>query len=213
MLSFYSQQGQDKYVASKFFPHLRYGFFVDVGAHDGKTYSNSLHFENKGWTGICIEPLPEVFKTLKANRKCICINAAIDTEEGEIEFISNSGYTEMLSGIKKYYPAKHHERRIKEQFIMGGTTEIIKVPTIRLDALFKQHGIKRIDYLSIDVEGGEYAVIKSIDFNDVDIHVIGFEDNYHDENSADIITYLINKGYVYDSRTGGDIFMVNLNHY
>lgn len=212
MTNFYSQQGQDKYVASKFFPYLRYGVFVDVGAYDGETYSNSLHFEKKGWTGICVEPLPKMFKKLHNNRKCVCINAAIDTEEGEVEFISNSGYTEMLSGIKKYYPEKHHDRRIKEQSIMGGDTEIIKVPTVRLDTLFKQHGIKRIDYLSIDVEGGEYAVIKSIDFDNVDIHVIGFEDNYQ-EDSVAIIIYLINKGYIYDSRTGGDIFMVKTTIY
>ena len=118
----------------------------------------------------------------------------------------------MLSGIEKYYPEKHHARRLNEQRIMGGSTEIIKVPTIRLDTLLEKHGINRVDYLSVDVEGGEYEVIKSIDFNTVDIHVIGFEDNYQ-ENSASIISYLTTKGYQYDSRTGGDIFMVKKSIY
>jgi FkbM family methyltransferase len=212
MTNFYSQQGQDKYVATKFFPHLRYGVFIDIGAHDGKTYSNTLHFEKKGWTGICVEPLPSVFKVLKTTRQCICVNAAIDIVNGETNFVSNTGYTEMLSGIEKYYPEKHHARRLKEQRIMGGSTEIIKVPTIRLDTLLEKHGINRVDYLNVDVEGGEYEVIKSIDFNTVDIHVIGFEDNYQ-ENSASIISYLTTKGYQYDSRTGGDIFMVKKSIY
>lgn len=207
MLEYYSQQGQDKYVVSRFFPHLRYGVFVDVGAHDGKTFSQSLHFEKKGWTGICVEPLPEVFNALKSLRKCVCVNAAIDVEEGETDFVKNGGYTEMLSGIQKYYPDKHHERRLKEQRLMGGGTEIVKVPTVRLDTLLKRQGIKRVDYLSIDVEGAELAVVKSINFDDVDIEVIGFEDNYP-EDSVSVVGYLLSKGYSYDSRTGGDIFMI-----
>lgn len=209
MTAFYSQQGQDAYVATRFFPHVRQGVFVDVGAHDGKTYSNSLHFEQKGWTGVCIEPLPDVFRTLAGTRKCLCINAAVDTEEGEVDFISNSGYTEMLSGIEKYYPAKHHERRKREQQSKGGESKVIKVPTIRLETLFKMYGITRVDYLSIDVEGGEYAVVRSINFDLVNVQVIGFEDNYHEDSIA-IMVYLINKGYTYDSRTGGDIFMAKM---
>lgn len=140
--------------------------------------------------------MPSVFETLKLNRKCICVNAAI--VDCEVEFNNNSGYTEMLSGINKYYCKDHIERIAKE----GGTSKSIKVPTVRLDTLFKKHGINRIDYLSIDVEGGEYAVIKSIDFDKVDIHVIGFEDNYP-EKSVIIMSYLVGKGYIYDSRTGG----------
>jgi hypothetical protein len=41
------------------------GVFVDIGAHDGETDSNSLFFENLGWKGFCIEPNPEMFNKLQ----------------------------------------------------------------------------------------------------------------------------------------------------
>jgi hypothetical protein len=90
---------------------------------------------------------------------------------------------------------------------MGSTTEIIKVNTKRLETIFDEHSISHINYLSIDVEGAEFEVIKSINFDKVFIDVIGFEDNYHDV-SIPIIEYLENKGFMFISRTG-DIFMIN----
>ena len=66
-----------------------------------------------------------------------------------------------------------------------------------------------MNYLSIDVEGAEFAVIKSIDFDSVFIDVIGFENNYND-TSIPIVEYLSAKGYnlLYTSM---DIFMIHKN--
>jgi FkbM family methyltransferase len=65
---------------------------------------------------------------------------------------------------------------------MGSTTQIISVQTKRLETIFDEHNVSRINYLSIDVEGAEFEVIKSINF-EVFIDVIGFENNYRDEHS------------------------------
>lgn len=70
--------------------------------------------------------------------------------------------------------------------------------------------IKHIHYLSIDVEGAEYEVIKSINFNKVFIDVIGFENNYPDV-SEQIINYLLHNNYQKLDYNKGDIIMINNN--
>ena len=84
----------------------------------------------------------------------------------------------------------------------------IKVKTQKLESVFDEYNIKNVNYLSIDVEGGEFAVIKSINFNKVFIDVIGFENNYPD-TSEKIIKYLETKNYKI-SHKSRDIFMINI---
>ena len=50
---YYSQFGQDSYLETTFFKGYKNGFYVDVGAHDGRTFNNTLYFEkNNNWNGI-----------------------------------------------------------------------------------------------------------------------------------------------------------------
>ena len=210
-MKYYSQVGQDKFLNEKYFKNKKNGIFIDVGAHDGITGNNSYFFEKElGWTGICIEPLPLIYKKLKKNRNSININCAVDVLDGETEFIENKGWTQMLSGILKYYDKRHFQRRDKEIKIRGGKTNIINVETFTLKTICDTHNIKKIDYLSIDVEGGELSVIQSIDFNKVFIDIIGFEDNYPDISPL-IIEYLQNNNYEFVQKHKFDIFMIHKN--
>ena len=70
-----------------------------------------------------------------------------------------------------------------------------------------EHNISHINYLSIDVEGAEFEVIKSINFDKVFIDVIEFENNY-DDTSIPIVQYLEDKHFVIIHKTL-DIFMIN----
>lgn len=55
---FYSHDNQDKYLETHVFKGYKNGFFIDVGAHNGKVINNTLYFEeNNSWTGINIEPI------------------------------------------------------------------------------------------------------------------------------------------------------------
>lgn len=210
-MKYYSQVGQDKFLNEKYFKNKKDGIFIDVGAHDGITGNNSYFFEKElGWKGICIEPLPVIYKKLKQNRDSININCAVDVLDGETEFIENKGWTEMLSGILKYYDKRHFHRRDKEIKIRGGKTSIINVETLTLKTICDTHNIEKIDYLSIDVEGGELSVIQSIDFNKVFIDIIGFEDNYPDVSPI-IIEYLQNNNYEFIQKHKFDIFMIHKN--
>ena len=199
----------DSLIVSSDFSEKISGIFVDVGAHDGIRFSNSFHFEkNLGWSGICIEPLPSVFEQLKVNRNSINLNCAVDDVEGTFDFIANTGYTEMLSGIARHYDRRHHDRKDREIKYMGGSSTVIQVGTRRLESIFEEYNINKIDYISIDVEGGEFSVIKSINFNKVFIDIVGFEGNYSDLTPP-IIKYLEEKGYNYIGRLECDIFMIH----
>jgi FkbM family methyltransferase len=206
---FYSQYLQDKYLEENIFKGYKNGFYVDVGAHDGISINNTLYFEkNNNWTGINIEPIKNVFDKLVMNRpNNINLNCAVCNNDGETDFLCNTGYTEMLSGIKDNFDIRHFYRLEHENKIMGSTTEVIKVKTKKLETILDENNIKHINYLSIDVEGAEFEVIKSIDFDKVFIDVIGFENNYND-TSVPIVDYLQNKGFniIHSSL---DIFMIN----
>ena len=195
-MKFYSQDHQDEFLETNVFKGFKNGFFVDVGAHDGVSINNSLFFEkNNDWTGINVEPIESVYSKLIVNRpQCININCAVNNEDGFSEFILNKGYTEMISGLKNEFDPRHKNRLSVELSHFGGTTEIVTVPTKRLETIFTENNVSLVNYLSIDVEGAEFEVIKSINFDKVFIDVIGFENNYEDQGLI-IMNYLKEKGY------------------
>lgn len=208
---FYSQDQQDKYLEENIFKGYKNGFFIDIGAHNGKSINNTLYFEeNNNWTGINIEPIEKIYNDLIINRpNCININCAVCNNDGETEFLCNTGYTEMISGIKNTFDPRHMERLKNENKKYGSSTEIIKVKTKKLETICEVNKISHINYLSIDVEGGEFEVIKSINFDKVFIDVIGFENNYND-SSMPIIKYLLDKNYIVIKKSL-DIFMIHKN--
>lgn len=179
LATYYSQFGQDNYLNEQIFHNKKNGVFVDIGAYDGRTLSNTLFFEKElGWTGICVEPNPIPYEKLVKERSCICVNGCVTDTPGEMPFMKLSNYPEMLSGLVSKYDPRHLDRIKSESTIDGATTEIIQVKCYVLNDLLKQNKIDHIDYLSIDTEGGELDILKSIDFNQVDIDIIDVENNY-----------------------------------
>ncbi len=127
-MEYYSQHGQDKFLNEEIFQDKENGVFVDIGAHDGVSISNSYFFEKmKNWTGVCIEPIPSVFDKLKNSRKCHMVNCAISDKEGTADFICGTGYVEMLSGLKENYDERHLARANKEIEEYGGKIETVQV--------------------------------------------------------------------------------------
>jgi hypothetical protein len=120
----------------------------------------------------------------------------------------------MLSGIKDTFDERHNMRLLYENSIMGSKTELIKVKTLKLETILDIYNIYHINYLSVDVEGAEFEVIKSINFDKVFIDVIGFENNYED-TSIPIVKYLENKNYIIcenkNQNKNIDIFMIHKN--
>ena len=205
-LKYYSQFKQDWFLDNKVFGKKEGGVFVDIGANDGITLSNTYFFEkNRGWTGVCIEPLPDAFKKLEQNRNCILVNACISPDEGYKDFLSITGHAEMLSGLIEKYDQRHMERIDAEINYHGGSKDIIKVPCLSLKSLLLANNIENIDYCSIDTEGGEYEILESIEFKEIEIKAFTVENNYENEKIKKLLS---SNGYKMVKREKCDEFYV-----
>ncbi len=199
---YYGQCGQDKYLYENLFKNKKNGIFIEIGAHNGIAYSNTKFFEELGWKGICIEPIPEVFEELKKNRKAICVKGCIADKKGKANFLSVKG-PEMLSGlVDKYHPA--HMNRVNTEISdpsNKGSKQIIEVDCYLLNDILEENKMFHVDYLSIDTEGNELDILKSIDFKKFDIDVIEVENNFNDDIAKN---YLVSKGYSFVKKVGWD---------
>ncbi|QXE92327.1 FkbM family methyltransferase [Geomonas subterranea] len=202
---YYSQCGQDQWVAEVLCKDSVTKIFVDIGANDGISFSNTCHLErNLGWTGIAVEPIPEVFRKLKANRGGILVNACIAAKPGTAKFQVVSGYAEMLSGLVDEYDPQHQQRIADEIARHGGTCREIEVECCNFNELLDRHGIRKVDYLNIDTEGAEYSILKTIDFRRFEISVVGVENNYDD---CRIPLLMRKNGYVLHSIVGDEFYV------
>ena len=183
-MEFYSQYGQDKFLFENFFKEKSNGFYLDIGAHDGITLSNTYLFEKLGWDGVCIEPIPDVFTKLKSNRNCKLFNCVLSNKKGTENFLVLEGYTEMLSGILENYDPAHLIRIDNELRMMGGSKKVITSESLTFDDLQLPN---IIDFVSLDVEGSEMKILETIDFNKYHINIISIEVNH----GADEITNFI----------------------
>jgi len=209
---YFSQKGQDKFLNENIFKRKKKGFFVEAGAHDGISFSNTYFFEKKlDWTGICVEPNPELFKKLSQSRSCLCEQCCITNFKGQKPFLKCTGYIlEMYSGLLENLDIRHIDRINTEIATYGGGKEVIFVNCMSFKELFKKHRVTHVDFLSLDIEGGEEEALKTIDFSQVTIDVIVVENNF---NENDIKNYLELYGYERIERLGkDDIYQLRSSH-
>jgi FkbM family methyltransferase len=195
-----SQYGQDQIVYD-LLGKPQSGTFVDIGANDGVSFSNSLFFEKKNWTGLCIEPHPIAYETLKSSRSCECLNACVIDSDTTVDFLVIEGSAHMLSGIASFMDQKHLERIEREIKNSGGQQRTIKIDALCPDTFLSKYSIKRIDYLSIDTEGCELAILKHFDLKEIEVKVIGVENG---SRSPELFNYLNRAGYKLHSCVGCD---------
>ncbi len=181
------------------------GSYIDIGAHDGISFSNTKLFEDLGWQGICVEPNPDMYEKLCRNRRSINLNVAISKSDGVSRFTKVNGSSNMLSGLTETFSKEHKERVKRELKEMGGDIEEIEIQTRTLggiiDEYFKDR--KSINLVSIDVEGAEQAILESIDFDKYDIKLLIVEKNYEE---AVIHSYMKERGYSVLPQSQDDYF-------
>lgn len=189
-MNFYSQFGDD-YLVWKFFNEKTDGFFIEVGAFNGKHLSNTYFLEQQGWDGICIEPFPKYFDLCKQERKAHCINAACTSKSTtSVTFWTEKDGLFSRIGGNKPPKVKHKE------------LTSIEVPGITLNQAIEQYPTNIIDFLSVDVEGLEVNVLKGLNFKKHSPRLIVAEANWpiaiqHLDN------FLVHKkGYIYAGKLG-----------
>ncbi len=170
------------------------GFFVELGAFDGVTQSNSLYFEQKGWRGILIEPIPPVYQVCVRNRpnatvvNCACVSE--DFKDANIE-MTWAGLMSIVKGARKSDEADDEWVRRGEE-IQNIKRADIRVPARTLSSILDQYKAPTIDLLSLDVEGFEIGVLKGLDFTRHAPRNLLVEES----DTDDIEDYLRKKGYM-----------------
>tara|TARA_B100000963_G_scaffold200386_1_gene174527 strand:+ start:1529 stop:2233 length:705 start_codon:yes stop_codon:yes gene_type:complete len=148
---FYSQNKEDVFVLN-YFKKKNNGFYVDVGCHHPTRINNTYLLYRHGWRGVNIDMSKlsiDLFNILRKND--VNVHSAVSTKNKKINYYTNKGLFLSASIIQKKNDAKF---KYKEQVSS-------KPLTIILDkTIYKR---KQIDFLSIDAEGADYEVLRSLD--------------------------------------------------
>lgn len=180
-----SQAGQDL-VVDRVFEGKRGGTFVDIGGYDGVTGSNTLFLEVfRGWTGVLVEPVSAQLEAAQAVRRCQCLGVGVGPEAGRADFIEvTSGYTQMSGLAATYDPATLANVRGDLRH-----TEVTREIDIRtLPEILDDTGLTAPDFISLDIEGGEVAVLEAFPFSDYRAGVWSIENNTGTGRIREIMT-------------------------
>ncbi len=146
------------------------GYFIELGANDGITQSNTKHLElYKGWAGVLIEPSPRQFAKLKKSRSkrshffnCACVG--FDFPKPRIELMYSNLMSVALEGTNDIADPVAHAKAgeshsdKEEMYVFSAQARTLQ------SVLVEAKSPRLIDLLSLDVEGGELEVLRGIDF-------------------------------------------------
>lgn len=157
---FRSQHGEDALLAERF-DYKRDGYYVEVGALDGETISNTYFFEKAlGWTGVLVEANPAMAEQCRLARPRSLVAATAVSAPGAPETLALHVAEGPWAGMSSVSPTRVHKGMLRDRH---ATTHTIRVPTATLDRVLEDAGTTRIDFISIDVEGHEADVLRGFD--------------------------------------------------
>lgn len=196
---FYSQQGEDVFVYNHFMNMARKdGVFVELGGMDGVTYSNSKFFEDElGYTGVLIEPTTQ-FQSMQHYRpNCKNFNVAVGLENAIVKIMGTYATAGLVETMHEDFQKRHHP-----------TSESYDVQARPFRDILKEADVEYIDFLSIDVEGGELLVLQSMDFS-IPVYVIVIEmDGYNRMKDEACREILRSNGFSFKRRFANNEFWV-----
>jgi len=179
----YSQSNEQEIIIN-LFKGKRDGTFLDIGANDGVTLSNTFALANNfGWTGLLVEASPKAYERLLKNYELIdrdfdFQNVAIGTREGFLEFyesgelLGNGDTSLVSSGVKS---------ELERWKSLNIPFERMAVPMTSVAFMLSKSRHTHFDLLSLDIEGMELDVLPQIDFKALKIQVAVIEWNSKDE--------------------------------
>lgn len=169
---YYSQNREDLILQS-FFPGEQKGFYVDIGAFDPDVDSVTKLFYEKGWHGINVEPQVVRYEQFQKIRpRDINLNIGISTENTTLNLrtYKSEGLSTFSDTIKQEY------EQAPDSDTTDYTETTIKVRPLR--EVFAEQKVKHIDFMKVDVEGLEYEVLASNDWDAFRPEVLCIEANH-----------------------------------
>jgi FkbM family methyltransferase len=177
------------------------GFFIEAGANDGISQSNTFLYEKKyGWSGLLIEPNPSKCLQCKDNRpNSIVENYALVSSNYKNDYIEgdfgHTGYADSLMAmvLDEGDWCDDVLRDCKKE--KKENSSIIEVPAISLDKLLEKHNIKKIDFFSLDVEGYEISVLNGFDIQKFSPTYMLIETTTYEDRKNFIFEYMKDRNY------------------
>jgi hypothetical protein len=202
----YGQGGEDKYAYQTFFFGKRGGSYLELGALNGVRFSNTkTYHDNLDWRGLLIEGSPTDFQDLVTNRPGdLCVQSAICETPQRVHFVNDADPA--VSGIWEFM-APGFKRRWHPR--ITDPSSLPEVGCEPLGSILNQFGIRHIDFFSLDVEGGELAVLRSIDWDTTTFSVIVVEADGHNESkNQSVRDLMVQKGYSFHGHVGNNDWFV-----
>lgn len=154
-LKSYSQEGEDM-ILRRLFVKQKTGFYVDVGAHHPKRFSNTFFFYKKGWSGINIDAMPNSMSLFnKIRPRDINLEIPISDKKQKLKYymFNEAALNCFSKELAEKRDGKDNYKIISEKEMETSTLEEILEKHLPYD--------QEIDFMSIDVEGLDLQVLKS----------------------------------------------------
>jgi FkbM family methyltransferase len=161
----FSQNLEQDVITEYFKNHI--GTFIDIGANDGITLSNTRRLAELGWSGVCVEPSPKAYAKLselypKKNGKVYTYPFALGHTNDDVDFWESGNH---LSPNDVGLLSTQSEEEMKR--FPGTKYEPIKVKSFRWKTFLNRLSIKEFDFVSIDTEGNELIILEQMDLTNV----------------------------------------------
>lgn len=204
-----SQLGQDLFCVL-LTRGKREGFFVDVGASNGQTLSNTYLLEKHlGWRGICVEPSSQ-FQHLARNRGCIVDGSVLGRTMGEIVTFVEASKILGKDGSEAADEFGHFSgvKSSLTTYKVEGTEYQLSTQT--LESVLKRHRAPvDIDFLTLDVEGHELEILTDFPFGNYRIGILVLEHNYEEPKRTKLRQLLLGHGFVLAAEAAWDDWYVH----
>jgi hypothetical protein len=211
----YMPSNEEVYLVEKYFSnrtgYLSGGVYVELGALNGLNYSNSYGLEKVlGWKGLLIEPsIDNYFEVLKNRPKAISVNTAVCSKLSTVHYLSFPGrrdvggilefMTQTHFDIIKKWPEFPEELRGFDKLDTQMLSQTPKVACMGLQTVLDLLQLHHISFLSLDVEGAEFEVLKTLNLSKIVIDVVCIEASGHEPAKEDRIRqYMLSNGFKFD---------------
>ncbi|HYG51718.1 MAG TPA: FkbM family methyltransferase [Flavobacteriales bacterium] len=194
IFNMYSQNSEEQYILD-YFKEKTFGRVLDVGANDGKTFSNSLALIERGWEAVLCEPSPIAFEKLvnlhkdTSNRVC-CVMAAIGEQQGKTTLHQSGAHLKNQSDVALL--STIHENETEKWKRQGVVFNDVECEVITIDQLQQIVRVDSFDFITIDCEGNDLKVLQQIDLTNTSLVCVEWNENELIKNS--IIEYCARYG-------------------
>lgn len=193
----YSQAGEDMMV-NYLFGTFNIGrpTYLDIGANLPDRGNNTFYFYRRGFRGVCIEPDESLCRLIKAKRP------------GDKVLNVGVGISEASSADFYLFPGHHHSWNTfsasdaaEKERESGLKARKVQVPLVTVNSLLENHFDRCPHFISVDVEGLDLAILKSIDLEKYRpevfcVETVSFSMNNKEVKMNDTIDYMASRGYV-----------------